>query len=789
MVSDSGAVKAGAAYIEITARDAELKRKLGAARKRVQKFSSDITKIGTSMVKLGTVMVAPLAMSVKLAADLGKQMQVVNTMLDETSSKEFLPKFTEGISEMSMRMGESTATLSQGLYDILSASIDPAKAMGVLEVASKGAAAGLTSTGVSADAITTILNSYQMTADKAGQVSDVLFSIVARGKTTFAELAPTIGQVAATASVSGLSLEEMGSALATMTRNGVRTAEAVTSLNAIISTFMAPTDEAANAARKYGFELNTTTLKTEGFIGALNKLKGISPEDLAKIFPNVRAVRGVASILQDVVGYTKDLGMMYDSAGKTQEAFAKMSDTLTFQLNQLKQSLIAVGVEIGDALVPAISEFTSKALIWIKALKDWISKNPKVIKQIGNLVLFVLKLGSAIIGAGLALKAFTMIFTGGVWGLAIKAVAALATAFLAIKSGATASFSEIQRMIKETTAEVEKMQKQMKQEADFKDASKPIEERYGADWQSKLSKETKMLLSARKKMAILGSGLKGVGRTVGMSDKEMNSIIGDPTKISQNLMDRIVADMEKAAAAADFQKAIKESGITQQGQRRLSPTTGDPVSQRQWQQEIANRFAGETGIDIELTGNKATMQRQLMSLLEDAAKSGFDVSKILGMDKESFEKEYADIAKIQEKYAKKAEEEKTKREKEAAKKAAAFDAKIKSDMQQKDLKKAAMEAQKAYKEAIKAGFKDIAKYSDLELHQRETVKLTRDQALLQSPWENLGTFAFARSGEIGTEGPVNRIVDNTDKTNQIMQEIMNRLDGMFNFVKQEGSQE
>ncbi|RKZ99083.1 MAG: phage tail tape measure protein [Gammaproteobacteria bacterium] len=758
MAGDSGAVKAGEAYVEITARDAALKKKLGGARKRVQKFAADITKVGKSMVKVGTVMVAPLALSVKLAADFGKQMAIVNTMLDAAASKEFLPKFSEGISKMSMELGESTATLSQGLYDILSASVDPSKAMGVLEVAAKGAAAGLTSTGVSADAITTILNSYQMSADKAGQVSDVLFSIVARGKTTFAQLAPSIGMVASTASVAGLPLEEMGAALATMTRNGVRTEIAVSSLNAILSSFMKPTDDASKAAKKYGFEMNTATLKTEGFVGVLNRLKGASPEDLAKIFPNVQAVRGVAAVLQDVAGYTKDLGKMYESAGATQEAFGKMSDTLVFQMNQLKQSLIAVAVEIGDALVPAVGEFIKKALVWIKALKEWISKNPKVIKQIGTLVMFVLKLGMALIAAGLALKAFTMIFTGGVWGLAIKAVAALAAAFGAITSGATASFSEIKRMIKETTDEVEKMQKKLAEQASFDAAEKPIAERYGADWKSKLSDQTRKDVEGRNTAAI-----------------------------SQGLMDKIVADMAKVASDTDFKKALEETGIQQTGQRTVSPESGKVVSQKQWQQEVANRLAGATGFEVELTGNKATMQQQLMGLLEDAAGAGFDVSQILGLDKAEFEKQYSEIAKIQEKYAKDQEAKKEKRDKEAAKKNAKIEAALKSEMYGKSLKKFARESQSLLNKAIKLGLK--IDNPELALNQRETVKATWTSAKKDALWDTQGTFAFARTGEIAQEGVVGRIADNTAKTNDALAEIMGQLQGFVNIVKQEGSQE
>ncbi|GAG95650.1 unnamed protein product, partial [marine sediment metagenome] len=143
------------------------------------------------------------------AADFETQLANVSTMLDESAMR-ILPEYRKGLQALSVEFGESTQTLSKGLYDILSASIPPAEALGVLEVSAKAAAAGITDTGVAADAITTILNSYGMSADQAGMVSDKLFAIVKEGKTTFAELAPSIGKVAATASMAGLSFDDLG---------------------------------------------------------------------------------------------------------------------------------------------------------------------------------------------------------------------------------------------------------------------------------------------------------------------------------------------------------------------------------------------------------------------------------------------------------------------------------------------------------------------------------------------------------------------------------------------------
>ncbi|GAH11466.1 unnamed protein product, partial [marine sediment metagenome] len=83
-------------------------------------------------------------------------------------------------------------------------------------------------------------------------VSDKLFAIVREGKTNFAELAPSIGKVAATASMAGLSFDDLGACIATMTRAGIRTEETMTAINGVLIAFLKPTDEAIAAAGKFG---------------------------------------------------------------------------------------------------------------------------------------------------------------------------------------------------------------------------------------------------------------------------------------------------------------------------------------------------------------------------------------------------------------------------------------------------------------------------------------------------------------------------------------------------------
>jgi len=309
------------------------------------------------------------------------QLAEVSTMLDKTAMS-ILPEYEKGLRRMSVEFGESTETLSKGLYDILSASIPPAKALNVLEVSAKAATAGITDTGVAADAITTIINAYGLSAEDAGTVSDKLFAVVRRGKTTFAELAPAIGKAAATSAIAGLSLDELGATIATVTRAGIRTDEAMTAITGVIRSFLKPADDAKKAAKSFGIELSTDTLRAIGLRGVLLKLADATAEQTAAMFPNIRGLKGVAAALQDAEGYAEDYKLMLNSVGLTEEAYQKRAATTGFQLNRLKELYNLLKVTIGEHFLPDITELAEKTINWYEAnkklveikIEEWVNR-------------------------------------------------------------------------------------------------------------------------------------------------------------------------------------------------------------------------------------------------------------------------------------------------------------------------------------------------------------------------------------------------------------------------------
>lgn len=420
------AIRAGRAFVEAYLKDDKLKQGLDRAERRLRAWGSSVTSAGRTLVTAAAVAAVPLAFGVREFTAFERSMANVSTMVQDT--EQHMGRFKAGVRGLATDLGEGTDTLAQGLYDILSASVAPAEALGVLEVSARAAKAGITDTGVSADAVTTILNAYGLEAGKAGDVTDWLFSVVKRGKTTFGELAPNIGKVATLAATAGVSLEELGAMIALLTRAGLSTEEAIVAVSGTINAFLKPAEEGKELSRALGLEMSTATLHAEGLHGVFQRIAHLKPGEIAKIFPNVRAMRGVLPALAKLEGFGGDIDAITNRAGAMEEAFAKVAATLGTDLDRARAILRDVAIEIGEQLAPDVAALAG----WVKENKDeiagWVRALGSAVGVLARLVVGMGGVGAVMIGLGTTVN----VLAGALKGLAVAFGAARTAAMLLI---------------------------------------------------------------------------------------------------------------------------------------------------------------------------------------------------------------------------------------------------------------------------------------------------------------------------------------------------------------------
>lgn len=429
--------------------------------KRMSSLGSDLTRNLT----LPLTLIGGAAM--KAATELDTEMRNIQSISKETDAE--IAELSDTFLDMSTDITKTTDTaknLAAGFYQIQSSGFAGAAAMEVLEKATKAGSAGLASTATAATALAGTLNAYGLGAEEAGRISDVLFETVNRGVVSFEELGGSVGQVVGTAAQAGISFETVSAAIATMTKQGISGSEAVTSLNQVIVSLIKPSEDLASAIESMGYTSGQAMLDTLGLQGTLQALTDAgygSTEAMASLFPNVRALRGALALTGEGAKlFVDDMEAMENAGGATDAAFQEQTKSISAQIKNLKNELVALGIELAQTAVPAMLDLVEVvkqqaeafrglepeaqknivAMIGIAAVAGPVLKIVGgLVTGIGTLIGWFGSLGTALVPVIAALPSFVsgigaafalMAEGAGVWAVATAGASGMVAALLPV---------------------------------------------------------------------------------------------------------------------------------------------------------------------------------------------------------------------------------------------------------------------------------------------------------------------------------------------------------------------
>jgi len=350
--------------------------KLGKINSSMQKLGSRMKKVGKTLsLTLTAPIVATGVLAIKMAADFEEAMTKIETLVGINTK--VVKGFEESIKSIAATTGRSSTELAKALFSVTSAGLRGEQAIQVLNLSAKASAVGLGETQLVAKALTGVLQSYSRQGLTAARATDVLTAIVREGNLAAEDLAPTLGRVTGIASELGVSFEEVGASIATFTRLGISTEEAVVGLRGIFNSLLKPSTE----AEKRFNEIGLTTDKLRKMLGKeglqktlallVDKFKG-NTEALADMFPNVRAlsaVLGTAGAQGET--YAQVVDNIINSQGILNEAFKVTSETAAFKMNK--------------AFTSMKNTLKSFGLIALKGLTPFFEILNKIIKRINNM--------------------------------------------------------------------------------------------------------------------------------------------------------------------------------------------------------------------------------------------------------------------------------------------------------------------------------------------------------------------------------------------------------------------
>lgn len=349
----------------------------GVLRKMSGSFGGVFGKIGAAMPIIGGAVAGISALasaSLKAFADFEKGMREVNTMM-QLQEEDFLA-FSQEIRDLAVEMGISAGEMASSLYQAISAGVPKESAIEFLAVASKAAIGGVTDTKTAVDGLTTVINAFGMDISEAQHVADIMFETVKGGKTTMEELSASMYNVAPIAANMGVGFDEVSAALATLTQQGVPTAQATTQLRGALTALIKPTDTMVETIQSLGFESGEAMIASQGLLGAFESLyqsAGGNKEMLGDLFGRVEGLNAVLGLTgtnaEKAVESLENMQSATEGAGASTEAYNEMNKSGVREMAKLKASFQELFLTIGEALMPVLVPLIQSFVKILNALK------------------------------------------------------------------------------------------------------------------------------------------------------------------------------------------------------------------------------------------------------------------------------------------------------------------------------------------------------------------------------------------------------------------------------------
>jgi TP901 family phage tail tape measure protein len=353
---------------KMSALDKQMKGLGDAAGAASKTISEKFTAAGKTMTdagkKMSLAITAPLAgigiAAVKTSVDFEKSLSTMVGLVGLTNDE------VESLRGTILQLAGSTAKAPQELADamfvVTSAGLRGEAAVAALDQAARASAAGLGTTADIARSVAGAVNAYGAANLDAANATDVIVATARAGNFETSQFAASIGRVLPFAKQAGASLEDMGGAVALLTRTNGDAAQSVTQVASLFRAFVVPTEEAKKALEDVGMSAGTmrTAIAEQGLPAALTMLDkklGGNREQLGRLLGSSEAASAAFQILDsDAASIAGTFGVVNDSVGMTGEAFNAAAETSGFKFQQAMVAIKTALIEIGDIISPIVVE-------------------------------------------------------------------------------------------------------------------------------------------------------------------------------------------------------------------------------------------------------------------------------------------------------------------------------------------------------------------------------------------------------------------------------------------------
>lgn len=431
-------VKAGGAYVEITADNSKLYKGLKDAEDKLKDFSGNVEDLGAAFAGLGATLAAPAALGVKAFADFEQRILTLKGVTKATEQE--LQKMNDVALELGASTSWSASQVADGMTALGRMGFNPSEIVNAISpVMDLARGLGVT-VDEAADMLGASLNQFGVGSTEAVKYADILTKATNAAAISSTELGESLKFSGAAGAAVGQTVEDVVALTMSLRNMGLDASQAGTSLRSIFLSLQ-------NAGKAGQFE-DLFNVNLRGADGQLRSLVDVFAEAQAaaqgmgdklagtvqELFGTIATTAGVS--LLSAPDLTENKETMKNSAGAAKELREEMESGLTGSFDALKSAVEGASIALGDALAPEIKGLAEAITKTASALIVFIDDNKDLVKTLGRNAAGLLAVGAAFTALGVAART-----TSNVAGVAKSAFAALSDTFIKLKTASAGASS------------------------------------------------------------------------------------------------------------------------------------------------------------------------------------------------------------------------------------------------------------------------------------------------------------------------------------------------------------
>ncbi len=402
-MSATANIKAGRAYVEVTADSSNLRKSLGEAQAQLRSFSKSCTAIGREMLALGGAMSLPFALAERSFAGFDDRMRLVQAVTNSTGEA------FESLTKTAQRLGRETSFTAQQVADAMIAlgrmGFDRTEIEASISSVLNLSRATGTELAESADIAANSMRIFGLEASKMSQVSDILTATANGSAQTLTDLFEGLKMAGPQAAAAGESLDELCAALGVMANMGVKGSLAGTALRKAYVQFADV--KVQKTLREVGVEATDANGNLRKMAEVMRDIavatKKLPTAERLAFMKDVFDVRGMMSgmsLTKDIGELDEFLAKLKDVSGQA-DATARAMDAGIGGSFRLFQSAVEGAMNAtGEALNSTIKPMVERITAVINSFTKWIEANKGLVASIAVTAGSIAALGAALLTIG-----------------------------------------------------------------------------------------------------------------------------------------------------------------------------------------------------------------------------------------------------------------------------------------------------------------------------------------------------------------------------------------------------